>query len=289
MNETENSVSQTSNSSRPSNRKIYCVGLFRSGTNTMQHIFKDRLHAEHEFMMLPTARALRDYAIGNLSRTELRDFLKYRDTAKPLEVDSIGIHYPVVDILLDLNPTAKFILTIRDCYSWLNSCIQLLYPDFNTDQRIQLFSELINNIEHRSNTTLGWTDHPRCKVCLTQLMKMWTFANSSVMKRVPAERLLVIETAALNHSLPQIADFVGVEKETLNLSHSHKGDGKNFLHCLDSKRLKELCDHHCGELMTRTFPDATLENSMQGYKALTEEDAAAVHSAISLEEFIPVK
>ena len=44
-----------------------------------------------------------------------------RDHALALEVDSSALNFDLLDLLLSEFPDARYLLTIRDCYSWCNS------------------------------------------------------------------------------------------------------------------------------------------------------------------------
>ena len=60
---------------------------------------------------------------GALDKTQLKELLTKRDQHLGLELESCNLLRFFVETLLDGFPEAKFILTIRDCYSWLDSCL----------------------------------------------------------------------------------------------------------------------------------------------------------------------
>ena len=68
--------------------KIYCVGLFRTGTNTIYEVFNRSFRAGHEFMLEPTLMSATGYITGQLSRDEFVDFVKSRDADGYLDVVS---------------------------------------------------------------------------------------------------------------------------------------------------------------------------------------------------------
>ncbi len=272
----------------PPRGKIYCVGLFRSGTNTMYEIFKRSFRAEHEYMLMPTLSAVTDHASGETTRSQFVEFVANRDASGALEVDAAGFHFLYADVLLALHPRARFILTIRDCYSWLNSCIGLLSDDFYRSEKAEFIGNVINNINHVSDGSFGWTARPRRKVCLKQLMKLWSTANTALL-RIPTDRLLVLRTGDLTNSIPAIAQFAGVAASDLDVDHANKGPGLNFLSCFDGERLNRLVQRYCGHLMAERFPGVTLASVMSNGTPIRGLDRVAVRKAFSLERFVAIE
>ena len=268
---------------------MYCVGLFRSGTNTMYEIFKRSFRAEHEYMLMPTLSAAIGYAKGETTRAQFVEFVVQRDALGALAVDAAGFNFLYADVLLDLHPRARFILTIRDCYSWLNSCIGLLSNDFYRSEKAEFIGNFINNVNQMSDGRFTWTTRPRCKVCLKQLMKMWSAANASLLRRIPADRLLVLRTGDLTDSIPEIAEFAGVAASDLDVDHANKGPGLNFLSCFDGERLDRLVQRYCGHLMAERFPGVTLASVMSNGTPVRGLDRVAVRKAFSLDRFVAVE
>jgi len=255
----------------------------------MYEIFKRSFRAEHEFMLMPALSAVIGHATGETTRSQFVEFVRQRDAAGDLEVDAAGYNYLYADVLLDLDSHARFILTIRDCFSWLNSCIGLLRDDFYRNEKSEFIGSFINNANHVPDGTVTWTSRPRGKVCLKQLMKMWTAANTSLLHRIPTERLLVLRTDDLSHSIPAIAEFVGVPESDLDADHANKGGGVNLLGSFDGERLERLVSSHCGDLMAAMFPDVNLANFMPDGRTPTVSDRAAVRKAFSLERFVAIE
>lgn len=191
-------------------------------------------------------------------------------------------------MLRDLHPRARFILTIRDCYSWLNSCIGLLSDDFYRSEKAKFIGTFINNVNLGSDGSFTWTPRPRCKVCLKQLMKMWSAANASLL-RMPTDRLLVLRTGELTNSIPAIAEFAGVATDDLDVDHANKGPGLNFLGCFDGDRLDRLVQRYCGPLMADRFPGVTLASVTSNGTPVGGLARGAVRSSFSLERLVAIK
>ncbi len=68
----------------------------------------------------------RRHSDGDLTDTQARDILRGLDRRMWLELNSSWINYFLLEMLIDEYPQAKFIFTIRDCYSWLDSILNQL-------------------------------------------------------------------------------------------------------------------------------------------------------------------
>ena len=80
-------------------------------------------------------------ARGSLQNSDLTAYIKKRDRSRYLEVDSSQVNAFLLDILLQEFSEARFILTIRDCYSWLDSIINhsLLRPTSPNGNHFAIF------------------------------------------------------------------------------------------------------------------------------------------------------
>ena len=242
--------------------KIYCVGLFRTGTNTIFEVFNRSYRAGHEFMLEQTLMSVHGYVSGQISRDEFIEFVRNRDVEGNLELDSYGFTYFFIDILVKEFPDAKFILTIRDCYSWVNSCIANVHRYYE-EESIQGLLSLFSNIDHLPDNRFEWIDRSGNKVCLEQMIKIWNQVNTNILNTVPADRLLILKTGDLADSLPELAHFVGASVDDLDILHANKGDSINYLSCFEPVALEKIFDQHCRKLMSDIFPEITFATYMK--------------------------
>src|SRR5689334_21825647 len=98
------------------------VGLPKTGTTSMAGIFS-AYRSGHEFMFREMMTALGHRALGTMTDEEIRNLVVERDRLGYLEFDSVSFAWSYVDILSREYPDARFFLTIRDCYSWLDSIL----------------------------------------------------------------------------------------------------------------------------------------------------------------------
>ena len=245
--------------------RAYCVGMGKSGTTSMAGLFS-KYRAAHEFMFPETTRAISDYKTGLISREEFVDFLHARDQKGNLEMDSSSFNFNYVDILVDEYPDAKFIATIRDCYSWLDSMLNMLLvldiKDWMIDFGARSFGIRVTQdmISSRENIIRALPH------MLDGLLKYWAEGQQFTLDNLPMESSLVIRTEEISESLERIAHFLGVPEDTLSPEQSHlfKAAKKfNILHDMDFNLLQEKFQMHCATLMQKYFPNCTLEGFLR--------------------------
>jgi hypothetical protein len=237
----------------------YCVGSVKSGTTSVATLFRNYRSA-HEFNWREATRVIADHKTGVISEQALIDFLHQRDAAN-LDMDSASFNFNYAPQLAREFPDARFLVTIRDCYSWLDSLLNMLL-------RIEVKGWMLDYLGrtfgiHLRPETLSPDALPAALPSLLDgLLKYWSTAHG-VLDRLPPSRSLVIETGKLSDSLEEIARFFSIPVDTLaprQDAHSHRGLGKaDLLGRCRRGLLEEKVEEHCGVLMRRHFPGRTLE------------------------------
>lgn len=235
----------------------YCVGTPKSGTHSMEGLFRRHYRADHEPESQETIELIFSIVNGTITPVELNNYIRQRDRRLWLELDSSHLNYFLIDMLVQLFPQAKFVLTIRDCYSWSDSFInhQLSRPATELWRRLRdlrFGSELYTHMpgeaalaEHGLYTLDGYLSY-------------WAQHNHKVLTAVPPERLLVVRTHEIRRNVAKIASFLNVPVSAMdaNRSHSFKAKEKyGLLAKVDPALLAEKVDLHCGPLMARFFPE----------------------------------
>lgn len=182
---------------------------------------------------------------------------KISDKQLQLELSSSQLNYFILDILVSEFTQANFILTIRDCYSWLDSFInhQLsrnCSPEWKKLRDIRFKSGQFQYVQQKRPL------EERGLYTLDGYFSYWAEHNRKVLTTVPKERLLVVRTHEIAKAIEQIADFVDVPTNTLNAekSHSFKTHNKfNILSEIDKDFLEQKVYQHCKVLMDKIFPD----------------------------------
>ena len=106
---------------RPRRFHAYSVGASKTGTTSIAQMFPDEYRTGHEHHLEETVTLIRGKMNETLSRDEILEGLRNRENQMRLELESNSLLAYLSEELAELFPEAKFILTVRDPYSWLSS------------------------------------------------------------------------------------------------------------------------------------------------------------------------
>lgn len=236
---------------------LFNVGLARTGTSSMYSIFRN-YHACHEFRFKKTSTHIQKFQRQEISKQEFDDFIINRLYQEGLhEFDSASFSHFYLPLLLNLFPNAKFIFTIRDCFSWVNSVI-----DYTMTRKwnkvwlreyisfyFQIPDHLIGNIPEFQKDQ---------KQYIEKLLIQWAVLNTKILEQLPSERVLILKTSDISKSLDKIACFAGVPVESLQQDPSHQNRSPQKLGTLQSVErdfIAPLYKRHCSRLMEKYFPN----------------------------------
>ena len=244
---------------RPRARRFhaYCIGTSKSGTHSLAEVFGKRSRVAHEPEHEQLIDMILDASSGVTSESQIAKFVRSRDSRLHLELECSHPLFHLLDVLLGEFPEAKFILTIRDCYSWLDSQIntQLSYLESTHWQNF-------GDFKYSGETGR----HPNEEQVLAQFglytldgyLGAWAAHNEKVLTTVSRDRLLVVRTQDIGKDAPKLAEFLGVPPNQLDTGavHSFKGGKKfNLLANLDEQYLDEKVNKYCRALMHAYFPE----------------------------------
>lgn len=235
----------------------FCVGAGKSGTHSIAGMLEGAYRTAHEPETDPLIDVILAEREGRMSPAEIAGWLRQRDRRLWLEMDSSGLNGAVVGHLAALHPEARFVLTIRDCYSWLDSLLnhhatrpttdswrRLRDARFPPEERIYEPGEEV--LRRHGLFPVG------------AYLKHWAAHNQAVLKAVPAERLLVIRTDRIADCAPRLAAFLGVPLDTLDVDRAHMFRRKanaGLISRVDPALIERRAAEHCGEIMASQFPD----------------------------------
>jgi hypothetical protein len=255
---------------RPRRFQAFGVGTPKSGTRSLAGLFERSYRAAHE----PEAEALVamiDLEMKHgIERERVAQFFRRRDRRLRLELESSHPTAFFLETLLVEFPGAKFILTIRDCYSWLLSvCGQFLRLPKTHDYA---FWGKMRDAYYRPDL---YPHAPEERVLaahglysLDGYFAFWARHNTEVLTRVPRERLLVVRTHEIRRDAERIAGFLGVPPESLDTSRAHLNRAQaaaDMVWEIDPRFVQTKADLHCRDLMARFFPEVrSLENVKRG-------------------------
>jgi len=242
--------------------QVFGVGMPRSGTVSLNDVFKHRYRAAHE----PESRFLTNqivaYHEGRVSREQLLGCLRRRDRRLGLELDSSYLNGEIAAELAEAFPQARFVLTLRDCVSWVESMTSFFMnkPEFmSAAQKPHVLAHMALQFGVPPYTYAAEESvlqahglHP-----LSAYLKYWHAHNSLVIESLPAERLLVVRTRELGQCAARLERFLDLPQGSLQqATHSNAAPARHSLVAqIDQDYLRQQVHLHCGALMQQFFPE----------------------------------
>ena len=242
--------------------QLYCIGTAKSGTHSMDALLSSHLRSGHEPESDEIIDVILANAAGRMDDSEVDYYLLLRDRRLSLELDSSQLNIFLLHKLVQLFPNAKFILTIRDPYSWLDSFINHQLTHSASDKWIAFrdFRFRPDLYVHQPEEAV-LKDHGLYTV--DGYLSYWGWHNRKAIAVVPEQQLLIVRTDQITEQVDEIAAFAGLPKGRLRKekSHSFKAPKKlGLLDRVDQQFLKAKVAEHCGGLVTRFFPELQLTN-----------------------------
>jgi hypothetical protein len=237
----------------------FCLGIPRTGTASVAGLFQQRYRAEHEAQDVYTTEKIVHYLKGGLTKKQMNSFILKRDRSLWLELESSHFLYFFIDMLVREFEQAKFILLMRDCYSWLNSYINHQLGRPLSDRNI--FWKKLRDIYFKDDFKHVKEEQILAEMDLYTIdgyLSRWKAYNEKIFSTVPKNRLMVIRTPEISKNIENMEKFLDIPLNSLDRSQSHLNKRtKSFdvLQKIDKKYLKEKIDFYCKDLMEIYFPE----------------------------------
>jgi hypothetical protein len=244
--------------------QAYGVGMGKTRTTSLHKMFSLNYRSVHEPEYNILTPKIIAFAHGEIDQKKFTDYIKHRDRRLSLEIDSSSLNAFIIDILVTEFKDAKFVLTIRDCYSWLDSVFNQRIACFNFEKKnnIQLNREWLHFIYEKYQFKHAKEEQILANEGLYTLddyLSSYKERHNKIFQTVPPERLLIIKTPEINQSIPKIAQFLDIPPESLLVNvraHVRKEKDKyNLLAQIDRDFVREKVKFHCEELMCQYFPE----------------------------------
>jgi hypothetical protein len=248
--------------------QAYNLGIAKTGTTSMAGIF-GKYRSRHEFMFQETTQAIADYKSDVITRDEFETFIIQRDKLGMLEMDSASFSFAYADILVEKFSSAKFVVTIRDCYSWLNSLLNLaLHIGQKMPNWLVDYGQRALGIRVKADALKSREDFVRyLPAVIDGFLKYWANANTLLLETLPRSRTLIVRTHEISASIERLAQFIGVAQDTLLAERSHLFKARRkfgLLYEIDYGFLRDKCDQYCAGLMKDLFPCYNLQDFLVG-------------------------
>lgn len=225
---------------------LFCVGAPKTGTKSIANIFKKNYRSKHEPRYDQFAELTNKRWNHNFIKENLHNYFRRRDRELWLECES---SHPIAwfsDILQEELPDSKFILTVRDCCSWLNSILNQ-HSKFTPNPQSEAYKlrQLFFSDESKH-------EFPELREAslftIDGYLTYWSDHNDFVLNSVPKERLLVLPTQKISHNMDLVADFVNIEASSLDIKKSHSHQRKNsndLINEVDPAILRNKINENC--------------------------------------------
>lgn len=238
--------------------RLYGIGMGKTGTSALASLFSS-LPAAHE----PEAGAVIDAVLGYESgRSDWRAFRAWvgaRDGRLALTVDVSNLNIFLVDLLVDLAPAARYVLTIRDPYRWLDS-ITNHYLARPPNARWRAFAI------HRFGA--DGASHPAAERVLAEAglfplagyLGYWQAHLAKAFAAVPTERLLVVRTERIAADADRIAAFAGFDPHAIAPAavREYRNPAKRpIVERIPRGHLEEQVHRYCEPFLGHLFPEIT--------------------------------
>lgn len=242
------------------------VGTARSGTHSITNLFKSSYYAYHEPEFDLVIPCILEYLEGRIERATLIQKLQDHDRRWYLTVEVAHYFGEIAGELVTAFPEARFIVTIRDCYTWLQSQLSQILAarqKLSRDPRVEHFIRL-NEARFGAHDEASYSveEHMLREMGLPPidaLLRHWTKHNEMILREIPESRRLVVRTGDINASIGKIAAFVGVPVDALDASGAHSSKRQhhpfNLWQHVDREYIEEVATHHCSTLMQAYFPE----------------------------------
>jgi hypothetical protein len=216
-----------------------------------------------------------DASSGLASQSQVAEFVRSRDGQLGLELECSHPLFHLLDALLEEFEEAKFILTIRDCYSWLDSQINS-HLSYIEGKAWHDFGEFKYSGETGRHPDEEQILERFGLYTLEGYLGAWASHNNKVLNTVPKDRLMVVRTQDIAGDMPKLAAFLGVPLEDLitGKAHSFKGAKKfDLLSKVDAEYLEGKVNELCRPLMEEYFPEV---KSVAAWRAARKGKAQGV-------------
>lgn len=237
--------------------RLYCVGAAKTGTHSIASMFDRTIRSDHEADGEEIIRRILEVSEGKISDLDLSTYIRERDKNLCLDVDSSQLNFYLLDYLLKEFHDALFLLTIRDCYSWLDSFINDSLRRDTSKSWIKL-----RNYRFQADTfSYPSEEYPlkqRGLYTLNGYLSYWAHHNSKVLATVPEDRLMIIKTNEITNKADDIARFAGLSMGSVqaNYTHSFKNPEKFYvLREIEEAHLDAKVQEICGPIMRKFFPE----------------------------------
>lgn len=240
----------------PRKFQAYCVGLPRSGTHSIANIFNSNFKAAHEPFASGLIKLLSGRNFSDKAFTE--QFLLTRDRLLCLEMEANHLLHRFTPQLVEIFPASKFILTVREPYSWVESEYNMILKanrgeDKRNNWRVydrikygQKYFDDINSLDKKGGEEL-----------IKSMLRYYRNHIKFVLNSIPKDRLMVLDTFKINKKNDDIGDFLECDRKKFKIPKKHSAKNKkktNIQNIVSSDRLQNIIAEECEVFIDEHVP-----------------------------------
>ena len=233
----------------------FSIGTPKSGTTSVAGLLDKNFRASHEPERVQIIHLINDHYNKRISDEQYVKWLQQRDRRVWLELESncfLGYRY---DLLLRAFPKVKYVLSVRDPVSWLDSMMNhtINYPP-KSEEVIKFWHGIFFKPEqfpHSSHDSI-LKEHEVYSV--EAYLNYWATSVSSALDTIPNEQLLVINTKNLIDNKHKLAEFLGFSAESLDTQSGHLNKAPSKYHLLDKidkTYVESIYQKYCADVVKR--------------------------------------
>ena len=244
---------------QPRHFHAFCIGTLKSGTHSIASIFDSRYRVSHEMLTDYINLFIIDENAGLDIKKKVTNFYKLRDNYLWLELESSYFNYYFIDVLNKEFKDLKYIITIRDPYSWLDSWIN--HTINRPESKGSIWEKALYSIFSPDKYEYGEEEElfrNRGLFPLTSYLNYWANHNKKVLDNTSNMNRIIIKTDQISSSTEKIANFLEIPEQHIKMNNSHQFKAvkkHEILRSLNSDYLDSLINSICGELVRDYFPD----------------------------------
>jgi hypothetical protein len=234
----------------------FCVGPPRSGTHSLAYLLQNALRSEHEPAFKYTIYHMLQWLNNCYDEKDIKSLLLARDKYLQLEFESSHFLIFILDVLVKIFPSAKYVITLRDPCSWLNSEInQNLFPNHFAWRALEEFRygkyDFQFPVEEQNLKEKGVL-YP-----VSAYLSFWRDHYDKILRLIPPQSVFYLNIRQINSCLEDLSKFLNIDYNQLNTSFIHSGKNEhkhiNIFEHVDGNYLRSLIQFYCGEHLNRKF------------------------------------
>ncbi len=207
---------------QPRQFQCFCIGTPKSGTTSVAGLFDKHFRSSHEPERRSIIFFMNDHYHGKYSDDEYVEWLKKRDRRVWLDMESNCFLGYRMDLLYRAFPDAKYILSVREPLSWLDSMLNhtINYSPASEDV-IALWHRIYFKPEQYPHQTIEQPLKDAGVYSVEAYLRYWSDSIKSVLNTIPESQLLIVKTHEFKDRTLDIAQFLGVDPIKIDLTSGH--------------------------------------------------------------------